>query len=211
MHCEPYEAKSIRVASLWDEITSLLGLHPAVVRRGQRERWRCGVSTLELLGLIKKGKITVRDFDGISLTKEQAEAEETSYREVIIEEDFSDLVLYRAKQLIEVGDETVANKTKTFTFTGTQYITQGKRYKILSLFDRGGSNFGFTTETDIPNEVNYESGYGLKVLWRDHKEIWNWHLAYLALFMEQNPNHPDTDEMKSFCDVQAEGARLGVC
>ena len=109
--------------------------------------------------------------------------------------------------MIEVGDEIVSTETKSYCGSNKQYLTKGKKYRITELDDRNElllGNFIATTKTDIKGERELVCNYGINSVWRNGVEIWNWNLAYLELWMEQNPGHPETEEMIKFTNDRAE-------
>ena len=179
-------------------------------------RWYRSYQTNEFLAHLCSGEIprdevvkAATDFMEIpisELDRREAEAFKDSQ-----ECDFGDLLNYRLKQLVQVGDEVVSEETKTFCFSGIQYQTQGKRYTIRELNDSRDGLTGFTalTNSDIPTDPIYWNNFGIRSLWRDGKELWNWHLDYLALFKEQNPNHPQTQEMIDHCTGKAKLMAVG--
>ena len=209
MKCKPYEPASIRHKRIWDEAAASLGIHPAILREGFFSRWFTSVGASDFIDLIKRGEIKVDEFLEIKLTPEECEAKNTKFESSKLDQDFGDLLHYRLKTIIEVGDYVVANETKTYTFSGTQYLTKGKQYKIIELNDEGGSIFGAITKTDIKGEKNWTSVYGMNSVWRDGKEIYNWNADYLALWLEQNPNHPQTESMIEHCTKAAKLTSIG--
>lgn len=210
MRVRPYELRSVRNKLAWQDIATQLGLHITIVKEAYFSKWCTGVQAIDFISLVKKGEITREQIveDGCDfmempiaeLDRREAEALKDSQ-----DSDFSDLVSYRLKAIVQVGDEVVSEENKTFCFSQQQYQTQGKRYKIASLSDaRGGlTEFTAITNADIVNESIHWSSYGIRSLWRNGKEIWNWNLAYLELFKEQNPNHPQTPEMVEHCTRKA--------
>ncbi len=201
MQVEPYELASVRIKRKWDDIASILKVHPVVLRTVYVERYFVGIDSKDFYRIIVKNSdsdliLGIKEAcSKIKLSKQILAEKQMQWQETLEEENFIDLMHYRLKQLIEVGDEWVADETKTYCFSEKQYLTAGKRYKIILLQDEGGSEFGVQTETDLPGEINWTSVYGCKSIWRNGEEIWNWNQAYLSLWMEQNPNHPKTQEM----------------
>ncbi len=208
MKCDPYVPSSVTNKKAWDEVASILGLHPVVARQVYLDRWYT-MDKKDFFALVRNGEFTKKDFDVVKMTQEELDAEYVSWCDAMKERDFSDLMYYRLKQIIEVGDETVCNETKTYCFSGKQYQTQGKRYKIENLYDEGNSEFRYQTTTDLPTETNWGSFLGCKSIWRGDKEIWNWSIAWLELWKEQNPGHPETASMEEHCNQKAENLRLG--
>lgn len=88
-------------------------------------------------------------------------------------------------------------------------MTRGKRYPIKELKEEGISSFYAITSVDVEGEINYCLNFGIRSLWRDGVEIWNWSMAYLELFMEQNPDHPQTNELRKSCEKSAYYHRTG--
>ncbi len=207
----PYELGSIRSKRFWQEIADKLELHVTIIKEARINKyWQ--TDSRDFGNLIKRGEITreqimeaASDFlemPDIELNRRQMESEKCG----IENDDDMDLLNYRLKQIIEVGDYIVSNETKTFCFSGKQYQTKGKKYRITELNDYRENLVGFTaiTTADIKKERIWWSNHGTKSLWRGNQEIWNWHLAYLELFKENNPNHPQTQEMIEHCTKQAE-------
>jgi hypothetical protein len=209
MKVEPYVPFSTRIKSEWNEVSSFLGLPPVVIRKAYMDRWCRGVSRRQFFDLVKRGEIAKAEFDKVEMTQAEMDKEQAEWEESMRENDFCDLISYRLKQLIEVGDEVVADETKTYCFSQLQYQTKGKRYKITVLNDEPGSEFGYQTETDLEGERNWGSHLGCRSLWRDGKEIWNWNRAYLELWKEQNPGHPQTAEMEEYSREHAQKASVG--
>ena len=207
MQVQPYEPKSVWLRRQWTAAADAIGVNPNVLRKVYIDRWFVGMDRKDFLRLCtspndipkndrggKKGFIaTIREeCEKVDLSEEE---ENRDIREAWIEADFSDLLWYRLKELIQIGDEFVSDETKTFFSSEQQYLTKGNRYKILTLRDEDGGEFGFTTETDIPGEINFTSNFSCQSIWRNGEEIWSWKKAYLSLWLEQNPNHPQTQEM----------------
>jgi hypothetical protein len=205
-----YEKSSVRSARAWAEAAAPLGVHPVILREFYFDKYCRGVQRRDFFSLLKRGGIkpTAEDL-ATTMTPEEIEAKALAQQKANEENDSCDLLLWRLKQLVEVGDEVMSDETKTFTFSQAQYITQGKRYKITELKDDGGSEFGFISDTDIEGERNWGSAYGIKSLWRNGVEIYNWNLAYLELFKEENPDHEQTQIMIEHCTRQAELSRKG--
>ena len=206
MKTEPYEKFADRHNRIWSEAAKVLGVHPVVLREIYIQKWFVGMQSSDFLYLIHNGeqqsnrkqdwrKKVKEECEALGWTPEQIAAKQAKSAEFEDDNEFTNILQYRLKQLIEVGDELLSDETKTYCFSEKQYITKGKRYKIVALKDEDGTKFGYQTETDLPVEVDYGSNYGVKSLWRDGKEIWNWWQAYHDLWVEQNPDHPKTQEM----------------
>jgi len=216
MKCAPYEKQSIRGKRRWHQAASFLNMHPALLKEIYLDVWCTGIDAGDFIDYVLAGK---KGFTRAELlehptkmdnwTKEQLDAKEANSQKWSEESDFCDLLNYRLKQLIRVGDYTIADETKTYCFSKKQYITKGKKYRIRELFDERGSSFGCRTSTDLPKESNHESVHGIKVLWRNGKEIWNWNLEYLKLWQEQNPGHPQWQKMIEHCTKKAKKIRRG--
>lgn len=210
MQCDPYEKRSVRSKRNWGEAAAHLGVHPAILREAYISRYFGPIQAKDFISIImrkddKKFVTMVKETcAAIKWTEAEIAEKEEKTQEAMEDSDFADLMNYRLKLLIEIGDEWLSDETKTYTFSDTQYLTKGKRYTIQTLRDEGGSEFGLTTTTDLPKETNYTSVHACKSIWRDGKEIWNWHRAYLALWLEQNPGHPQTQEMIDHCNGKAD-------
>jgi hypothetical protein len=216
MKVKPYIKASVRTKKAWDNLAKMLDLHCTIVREAYFNRWFTSVDFGDFINLIETGEITRDDVieageDWMEIPVSELDKMLVKKEKASLENDDSDLLHYRCKQLIQLGDEIVSDETKTFCFSGKQYQTQGKRYKITSLDDKRAGLSGFTarTESDIEGEGIWWSSYGVKSLWRDGKEIWNWNLGYLQIFMENNPNHPDTQEMIDHCTAGAKLMAIG--
>ncbi len=207
MKVNPYIPHSERSRQFWQKASDLLGVHPVIARAIRLEYLGMEAdSWLEYMqekGLEEEDRINPYSDEELALKEEE-------HNEFQLDQDFCDLLHYRQKQVIELGDEIVCDETKQYCSSKKEYLTRGKRYKILSLSDYGLVGFIATTETNIKNQTNCESHLGIKSIWRNGVEIWNWNLAYLALFVEQNPNHPDTQELEEHCKAEAEYNRTGA-
>lgn len=204
MKTEPYETYADRHNRLWNKAANALGVNPTVLREVYIQNWFVGMQASDFLHYVQEGgkgrdkdwqKRVKEECDSLGWTPEQIAAKEAKSAEFEDDREFSNILNYRLKQLIEIGDEVVCDETKTYCFSEKQYLTKGQRYRILNLKDEGGANFGYQTTTDLEGEVNYGSNHGCRSLWRADKEIWNWWQAYHDLWVEQNPNHPQMQEM----------------
>ncbi len=205
METLPYEPYSVRSKRAWQEIAEILNLHPVIIREAYINKYYQYSSSF--FDYIKSGKISYANIieaaeDFLEMPDIELDRRQKEWDKCSLENDFCDLMNYRLKDLIEVGDYLVSDETKTFCFSGKQYQTKGKKYKIIELNDdRDGKLTGIhaITDADIKGETIHWCEYGMKSLWRNEKEIWNWQLAYLALHKEQNPNHPQTPELEEQC------------
>lgn len=216
MKTKPYKKASEIVAELWDKAAKAIGTTSyCLFEVYLRDNWTSVGAKNFCDGLSKENpdkKFVESVKEGLSsLTAEEIqvlkEKDEKKQESFAGDGDFTDLIYYRLKQMIEVGDEIVSTETKKYCFSNKQYLTKGKKYRITELDDRNElllGDFIATTITDIKGECDYISNYGIGSVWRKGKEIWNWNLAYLELWMEQNPGHPETEEMVKFCTEQAE-------
>lgn len=210
----------MRTTTAWASAAKLVGTHPVIIRRVYLDHWCVGVEAKDFINLLEQGVAvenrTAKDDawkNGsntlASVRKECAEyaaghpqsvkdmdAQWTADIELAKENDFCDLMDYRLKQLIAIGDEVMCCESKTYCFSKKQYLTKGKRYAILTLKDEGISSFGYTTLTDIPSEVNHGSVHSVKSLWRNGAEIWNWWIAYHNQWLEQTPDPKEDDLVK---------------
>lgn len=213
MKVEPYEPFTIRNKRIWEEIAQKLGVNTTILRLVRvKSYYYISFDTYDFFQLIlnpKKEGICEKirqECQNLqeSMTPEEIEKEQKEFDRVFIDVEFSDLMNYRLKALIEIGDQWECRETKHYTFSKIQYMTAGKKYKILSLDDdrKSFSDFSFTTTTDLDNGIDYHSAHSCRSIWRDGKEIWNWHQAYLDLWIEQNPNHPDTKQFTEYCKEQ---------
>ena len=206
---KPYEPYSIRSIRMMEEMANFLNVDSICLREVRFLNYFTMdfFSFNELIHKNEDFRIKVRkkcqerqaELDPVEIQKKREE-----YNQILLEEDFSDLINYRLKSLIQVGDQWKCKETRTYTFSGTQYLTKGKRYNILSLDDRrdGLSDFSFVTDTDLETETCHNSVYSCHSIWRNDKEIWNWHQAFFDLWVEQNPNHPDTEKLAEYCKKQ---------
>jgi len=203
----PYEKSSVRKARLWKAAGESVNIHPVILREYYLDEY-LGCTASDFISLIKKGKIKIDPKDLKTFTPEEILDRESKSQKAAEDNDFCDLLTWRLKNLIEIGDYLVSDENKTF-LSGGKYQTKGKKYKITDLKDEGGSNFGYVTTADIKGEKIWGSNYGVKSVWRKGKEIWNWNLAYLELWLEENPNHPETEKMIKHCNEGAEKTRKG--
>jgi len=207
MKTEPYIKISIIKNQQWRELANSIGLNFVIARKVYIDTfWRC-IDFKDFCNIIKRGDSEfigkIRDAASrLQLSEDDINEEYKLWQEALIEADFSDLINYRLKSLIEVGDEWLCDETKTYTFSGIQYLTKWKRYAITELYSDNCSEFSFRTKTDLPEETNYASVFSCKSIWRDGVEIWNWYDAYLSLWLEQNPDHNDKDEMIKHCNMR---------
>lgn len=216
MKTQPYEKGSIRSKRAWEESAAIVGVHPVILRDVYIDRWCHAVQARNFLDCIKrnneKGFLETVKAECAEAAKdwtdERIAEKEAQSQEFAEERDFSDLMDYRLKQLIEVGDEIRAEETKTF-LSGGEYLTKGKLYKIVELRDDGLCDFTAITRTNFEAEPNWSSIHGVRSLWRDGVEIWNWHQAYFDLWCEQNPDHPQTEDMRTYAAEQIEKATTG--
>lgn len=211
MNCAPYKTLAERTKEGYREISKILGLHPVIIREVYFNRWFTGMDIRDFFALIKSGEIKREEFDGVQFTDEEIAKKQRTWNKAVKDNEFSDQLSYQLKQLIEVGDETVCDETKTFCFSNKQYLTAGKKYKIIELNDKRDTLTGFTaiTNTDLEGERNWESNHSVRSLWRNNKEIWNWNVAYYNLWIEQNPKDKDNVEFKEHSMRSAEKARKG--
>ncbi len=200
----PYELFSVRRSRRDKELSDKLNLHPVIVREAYINRW--WQSGSYFYDNVMKGEITREEViaeakDFMEMPDVELERRETKWQESSKENDFCDIMNYRLKQIIEVGDYLMSDETKTYCFSKKQYQTKGKLYKIRELSDdRDSPMTGICaiTNSDMRNKQDtiHWCHYGIKSVWRGKKEIWNWSLAYFQLWKEQNPNHPQTQEME---------------
>lgn len=222
MNVKPYEKASVRNARVWKAAADKLGTHPSILSHVYIENYCVGIDSRDFIDLCTRpadredSKFLAgvkEEIAACKMTPQECENKERETREFHEEHtDFTDILDYRLKQLIQVGDEIVSNEDKTFCFSGEQYQTAGKRYKIKSLDDKRENLTGFhvTTTSNIKGETIGWCVHGIRSVWRKKKEIWNWWRAYHDLWVEQNPNHPQTAEMEAQRDVEAEKAAKGI-
>lgn len=210
MKCEPYEKSSIRLMRLWTEAAKKLNVAAIVLREVFLSRWWRCMEREDFFRYItnpgndqKLFNSVVEECAKISWSPEEIDAKTKDWLRVLDEHQDSDIVHYRLKCLIEVGDEWLCEESKTYTFSEKQYLTAGKRYRIEALTDQGGFEFGFQSTTDLKGERHWESVFGCRSIWRGGKEIWNWYQAYLEVFMESNPDHPEMQELIKHCTAEA--------
>lgn len=211
MQTQPYEKYSIRSKRFWDEAANLAGCSTSILRNVYHQKY-WGLTGTEFVNSLKRKPERLeklkQECQAVALTAQEIEDEQTLHKAPAEENDFDDLLQYRLKQLIQVGDEWLAQESKTF-LSGPEYITKGKRYRITELDDRRQSlsEFSARTTTNFPEETNCIGNYGCNSLWRDGVEIWNWHLAYLELAKEQIPDDPQIPELTAHCHDEAEKIR----
>lgn len=199
MECKlPYVPSSVRSKEAWEDVAKFVGLHPTQVREAYIQRWCAPIQSKDWIKLVKRGDITKADIEEvkISVPEKDWDVFHAEWCEAGKQNDFCDLLNYRLKQIIQLGDKWVSDETKTYCFSGWQYLTKGKKYTIVSLAEDGVSDFKAQTTTDLRKERHWIGVHGCRSIWRRDKEIWNWHLAYQALWEEQNPNHPQTELMR---------------
>lgn len=218
MQCQPYETLMVRGARRWKEAADGLGVDPTVLQQVYFDHW-----WRTMQGDDFRYYMTHEDGDQkfrtqvkaqcaeLNLTAEAIAAQAKRQAEIWEEGNDCDEKSHRLKCIIEVGDEWMCDETKTYCFSGVQYLTAGKRYAILSLTDKHptGPEFSLTTATDLPGEINYISELSCMSIWRDGVEIWNWNLAYLAYWLEHNPDHPQRQEMIDHCTERAKKTSIG--
>lgn len=219
----PYEKASVRSKRIWREAADKLGTHPAILKHVYIENYCVGIDCMDFIRLVTK-PTDGEDTKFIAGVKENivkampdwplARCEEKERKDQEFQEehtDFTDLIDYRLKQLIQVGDEIVSNEDKTFCFSGKKYQSAGKRYRITSLDDRRENLTGFhaVTTSDIRGTTISWCVHGIRSVWRKKKEIFNWWQAYHDLWVEQNPDHPQTSEMEAQRDKEAAKAARG--
>ncbi len=204
----PYELYSIRRARRDKELSDKLNLHPVIVREAYINRWwRCDGSYFYdnvMSGKITREEVIAEAIDFMEMPDVELERRNQKAIGAQKENDFCDIMNYRLKQLIEVGDWLMSDETKTYCFSKKQYQTQGKKYKIISLNDEKANpmtGICAITNSDMKDKRDtiHWCEHGIKSVWRKGKEIWNWNLAYLALHKEQNPNHPQTAQLEEQC------------
>lgn len=202
MNVQPYIPHSVRVTKAWKDAATDFSVHPVVLNKAFWDLHFTSMGAVDFLDCLKRDDSKfiqrIREYcNNLKLTEQQIAEQEASTLEALEEWDFCDLMFYRLKQQVQIYDEWESKETKTYCFSGKQYLTKGKRYAILSLDDDRSelTGFRFCHTTDIPDDKQYTSNYACHSMWRDGKEYWNWHQAYLDLWLEQNPNHPDTQKM----------------
>jgi hypothetical protein len=86
---------------------------------------------------------------------------------------------FELKKMIKIGDEIVAEETRTF-LSGGEYITKGGRYPIISIDDQGYGDFTVRHKTNLPapDDQTITNNCGIYFLYRAGKEIWSWHEAW---------------------------------
>jgi hypothetical protein len=220
MKVKPYEKYSIRSTRRWKEAAAKLGLHHIILRKIFFDYWWV-LDASQFLDYIDSGRWdlqkTLNDHPLPTLTEEEIKTEEDRWKKAGEDNDFTDLMYYRLKKMVKVGDYFMSDETKTF-LSGGEYLTAGKKYRIKELSDKRSDHglVGFTaiTTTNMRKEQHWCSHLGINSLWRGRKEIWNWNLAYLELFKEQNPDYHRTHpkEYKEFvkhCEKNAARLRKG--
>ena len=207
MHVQPYIPPSARSKEAWQKIADYLGVHPVVARLAWVDCF-AGMELSTWMSMVLNGEMKDLELSN-PFTPEELERKQKSYEDAQEERLLSDTLHYRQKMIVEVGDEVVSYEDKTF-LSGARYQTQGKRYRITSLEDDGLTRFSATTLCDLKKEGPiYWSHYGIRSIWRDGVEIWNWSLAYYELFVEQNPGHPQTEELRVRSEESARYDRTG--
>lgn len=217
MQVEPYIPFSVRNTQKWNDAAADFGVHPVILFEAYIKRYFTGMDSVDFLNLLKRD--SERKFVGevremcnalaSIFTAEQLVDKSAELLAAAIDNGFCDLMHYRLKQIIEVGDEWLCDESKTYCFSGKQYLTRGERYQITKLCDDRCSplvGFTMTHTTDMPDNFNSASHYSCKSVWRNGSEIWNWYQAYLDLWVEQNPGDPQTQMM---VDYTAEKIILG--
>jgi hypothetical protein len=220
MKVKPYEKYSIRSRRRWKEAADKLGIHTVILREIYWQVWFRGVEASYVLDQIISGEWDLQkvlnDEQMPVMTPEEIAEKDEKQLKAAEDEDFTDLMYYRLKKLIQVGDYVMCDESKTF-LSGGEYVTAGKKYRIKELSDDRDGLTGFTaiTTTNMRKEQHWLSHLGVNSLWRGRKEIWNWSTAYFDLYLEQNPDFPKTkpEEFKEFEEynrVAAEKHRKGL-
>jgi len=214
MKTQPYVPKSIRSKLRWQAAADKLEVHVAILYQVFRDHHMVGSDFLNAIMSESQEKFQASVKKAASecpLTLAECEAKLLESDRFLEDLDFTDLLDYRLKQIIRVGDEIVSNESKKFCMSGKKYQSARKRYKISSLDDFGSdlSDFCAVTNADIKGEQICWCVHGIRSVWRKGKEIWNWWTAYHDLWVEQNPNHPETKKMEKQRDKYAAKARRG--
>lgn len=213
MKVKPYVLKSIRSKLRWQAAADKLGVHVAILYQVFKDKGTIGSEFLDAIMSDSQEMFQADVKKAASecpLSLAECEAELLEIDRFLNDLDFLDLLNYRLKQIIRVGDEIVSYESKKY-LSGRKYQSARRRYKISSLEDFRSdlSDFCAITNADIKGEKIYWCVHGIRSVWRKGKEIWNWHIAYHDLWVEQNPNHPETKKMEKQRDKYAAKARRG--
>lgn len=202
MRTEPYIPAAERKRKLWSDASKLSGMTVEEIQELYIQIFFTSMEANAFVDLLRRKEITREQ-----LMKYQSQMQprihtvRTEHDQGMceaVEESLnnSDRKNYDCKQIIEVGDEVLAGETKTFCFSKKEYITKGEWYKVISLNDDGVASFCAVTETNIPGEQNWENVWGISVVRREGKIIWDrWEgtsLSYSAKkqesFTEEQPS-----------------------
>ena len=107
MKVKPYVLGSVRNTQAWNEIADLLNLHVVIVREAYMARWCAPVQARDFIDLVKRGEITREEVVEaadcfMEFPLEELDRREAASLELSQENDFSDRLDYKLKQIIEV-------------------------------------------------------------------------------------------------------------
>lgn len=68
--------------------------------------------------------------------------------------------------LIRIGDFISVRSDRRFTFTGLEYISKGKRYRVIGKYDIEGKGKAVITESNFRGENAYHSMYAVDKIYK---------------------------------------------
>jgi len=207
MNCQPYEPRSVRSERYWSNLSEKTGIHQTVLRKAKLDSCIWEASRFADMLLKEDLKTKEPELFETNMSIEELDAKLEKSRDAAREHDDMDLLHYKLKQLVEVGDQFLNDETKTY-LSGGEYMTAGKFYLIKTVSDDSEgvpTEFGFTSTCNMVKETNWGNSLGLKSLWRGGKEIWNWYTAYFESYAERHPETPadKLEELRVHCAGKA--------
>jgi len=207
MNCAPYEPRSVRSERYWSNLSEKTGIHQTILRKAKLDLFVWEASRFADMLLKEDLVANEPELFETGMSIEELDAKLEKSRAAAREHDDVDLMHYKLKQLVEVGDQFLNDETKTF-LSGGEYLTAGKFYLIKTVSDSSDgvpTEFSFTSTCNMAKETNWGSSLGIKSLWRGGKEVWNWYTAY---FENYAANHPETpadklEELRVHCAEKA--------
>lgn len=176
METQPYITHAERAKARWTRVGELLGVSPDLAQEIFLQRFFTVMNSYDFQHWLETEQdakeVVLSRAKGVTLPEPMSAVESALSDEIIEEISRKN---YDLKSLIEVGDEILAEDTKTF-LSGSEYLTKGKWYQVLSLEERpsdGLTDFTGITATNMPKERNFFGAHSVTVLRRNGKVIWN--------------------------------------
>jgi hypothetical protein len=175
MKTDQYIPREERHRVFWAEVSQILEMSPEEAEHAFIHTHFVSMDAKNFLSCVKSGKITKATLEKFHIPPLEHCQESQQVIEITNEVlDELDQQNYKLKQVIEIGDEILAEENRTF-LSGGEYITKGEWYVVQELIDNGHIDFTAITSCNMPEERNYQGVWGISVVRRNGVVIFDRH------------------------------------